>query len=389
MSVASETPLFITDPKDDVRKNVGVLQHNDDGSVTWYKRISPEHVMRLGAFGFDAITYDTHFRGKSGRIRLERVRPDGTVQNVYTAELAIFDKKARGNDYGHGRQYFLPFSHWTTEGDVSAKKRPAAGVQKPADDFITLKGKAYLPARRRIQWMRGGEPKPHPEWGIVTDIVQFERGERIAPQRVKGGYACVRATIYDTGGRVIATGTKTEWSENFGDFLEKAETGAIARALAVAGYGTETALDLDDGAEQERPADAPVEPPKPRAPIHDPHAADGVVIPTPAHLATRPVIAPSTAPSAAKGGRQHSANAVQVNEVFRLAREAHLALRGLVSSIAASLSIAPIELPEDDMEVARNEVVEWLEGMTADQLGTVISRLSAASAPIKFNLTEV
>jgi hypothetical protein len=133
MKLTDEVPLFVVDPKDSARKNVGTLQTYDDGSICWYKRIAPEHVMRLGSFGFDSITYDTHFRGKNGTIKLERVRPDGTVQNVYITELAIFDKKAKANDYGHGRQYFLPFSFWTADGDIKAtrdpKREPAAPVE--------------------------------------------------------------------------------------------------------------------------------------------------------------------------------------------------------------------------------------------------------------------
>ncbi|MGH2481156.1 MAG: hypothetical protein ACRDHW_15985, partial [Ktedonobacteraceae bacterium] len=37
----------------------------------------------------------------------------------------------------------------------------------------------------------------------------------------------------------VATGTKSEKAASFGDFLEKAETGAIGRALAALGYGTQ------------------------------------------------------------------------------------------------------------------------------------------------------
>jgi hypothetical protein len=257
--------------------------------------------------------------------------------------------------------------------------------QPDADDFINLKGKAYLGARKRIQWMRGGNPKAHPEWGIVTEIVQFERGERQGVGRVKGGYACVRATVIDHGfalstehPKVIATGMKTEWSENFADFLEKAETGAIARALAVAGYGTETALDLDDGAEQDRPADAPVS-----APIHNPAARDGVVIPTPQHYAKQmeaepspPIITTSTAPSAGKGGRQVLGSETQVREISRLAKEIHLSPLGVTRLINTTLSVN-LELPEDRI-AASDTLVEYLDGLSAEDLGRVVVELTAA-----------
>ena len=42
----------------------------------------------------------------------------------------------------------------------------------------------------------------------------------------------------------------------FPDYIEKAETGAIGRALAMCGYGTLQAPEFD---EQDRLADAPIE----------------------------------------------------------------------------------------------------------------------------------
>jgi hypothetical protein len=237
-----------------------------------------------------------------------------------------------------------------------------------SEDFITLKGKSYLPARRRIQWMRGGTPKAHPEWGIETEVLQFERGERLGMGKVKGGYACVKASVIDHSGTyrlIIATGMKTEWSENFADFLEKAETGAIARALAVAGYGTETALDLDEGAEAGRIADAPVEP---KAPISTPHF-------TRQQSETAPVITPSTASPAAHGGRMTVASDVQVSEVFRLARESHMTLRGLVSKTTELLGISGPDLDATSPDDAKEVVADWMEAMTPDEVGRVITQL--------------
>ena len=133
MRLVDEVPLFITDPADGVHKNVGTLQRYEDGSICWYKRIAPEHVMRLGSFGFDSVTYDMHFRGKTGTVRLERVRLDGSIANIYFVELDIFDKKSKANDYGHGRQYFLPFSYWTTDGDIKATRDPKREPEAPVE----------------------------------------------------------------------------------------------------------------------------------------------------------------------------------------------------------------------------------------------------------------
>jgi hypothetical protein len=79
------------------------------------------------------------------------------------------------------------------------------------------------------------------------------RSEKVV-KRAKG-YARYKAIVTDgKGGR--ATGTKSENAANFPDFAEKAETGAIGRALAGLGYGTQFAPELN---EAHRIVDSPVE----------------------------------------------------------------------------------------------------------------------------------
>ena len=68
----------------------------------------------------------------------------------------------------------------------------------------------------------------------------------------------MKATIKDYMGTVITTARKKETEAGFPDYIEKAETGAIGRALAMCGYGTLQAPEFD---EQERLADARVEKP--------------------------------------------------------------------------------------------------------------------------------
>ncbi len=54
--------------------------------------------------------------------------------------------------------------------------------------------------------------------------------------------------VLPSGGR--ATGYGSEAQGDFADYIEKAETKAIGRALAALGYGTQFALDFDLGGEQ-------------------------------------------------------------------------------------------------------------------------------------------
>lgn len=70
------------------------------------------------------------------------------------------------------------------------------------------------------------------------------------------GYARFRAII-DDGKGGHAEATKTETAASFPDYTEKAETGAVGRALALLGYGT--AFTGDELNEEHRIVDAPVE----------------------------------------------------------------------------------------------------------------------------------
>lgn len=107
--------------------------------------------------------------------------------------------------------------------------------------LMDVKGKPYLQVAYRLVWFR----KEHPTWGIETEV------HALADKAV-----IFRAKIVDENGKIIATATKREDINGFADYIEKAETGAIGRALAMTGYGTQYEPDLDEGM---RLADAPVE----------------------------------------------------------------------------------------------------------------------------------
>jgi hypothetical protein len=64
---------------------------------------------------------------------------------------------------------------------------------------------------------------------------------------IEGGCVVFQAVVKDAQGRVIATASKMETRDDFADFVEKAETGAIGRALAMCGYGTQFAPELSEG----------------------------------------------------------------------------------------------------------------------------------------------
>lgn len=113
------------------------------------------------------------------------------------------------------------------------------GTELPLRD---MRGKDYLDVQYRVLWMR----EEHADWGIQTEFLSLSPEGAIA-----------HATIRDAMGKILAQGTKSENPKGFEDYIEKAETGAIGRALALCGYGTQFAQELEEG---ERIVDSPREP---------------------------------------------------------------------------------------------------------------------------------
>ncbi len=144
----------------------------------------------------------------------------------------------------------------------------------PEKHLIELQGKAYLEVKFRLVWFRSECPNGTIDTEeIVVDLdreVEAEvptgnwipnpnRPGKKMPEKVTRhdkGYARFRAVVTDgKGGR--ATATKSENAASFPDFIEKAETGAVGRALAMLGYGTQ--FTGDELNEEHRIVDAPVE----------------------------------------------------------------------------------------------------------------------------------
>ena len=140
----------------------------------------------------------------------------------------------------------------------------------PNDHLLQIKNRNgsadYLPVQWRLVWFR----EQCPQGTIETEMLHLDldreteeegyawnndtrRSEKVVKRA--NGLAVFRAVVTDGKGGT-ATGTKSEKAASFPDYIEKAETGAIGRALAALGYGTQFAPDLD---EQHRIVDAPVD----------------------------------------------------------------------------------------------------------------------------------
>ncbi len=113
--------------------------------------------------------------------------------------------------------------------------------------IVKLRGKEYLEVKWRLLWLR----TQHSDAVIDTELISHD------PQRQMAIFKA-RVSIPNGGS---ATGWGQEEAADFGDYLEKAETKALGRALAALGFGTQFTEDFefsDNGGEQ-RVVDAPVD----------------------------------------------------------------------------------------------------------------------------------
>ena len=113
----------------------------------------------------------------------------------------------------------------------------------PGRVLTKVGGSDYLEVKWRLVWLR----ETHPNAIIETELVS-ENGQ----------LAVFRARVAIPGGG-SATGWGTEGPDDFRDYIEKAETKALGRALAALGFGTQFCPDFEFGAAAGRVVDAPID----------------------------------------------------------------------------------------------------------------------------------
>lgn len=116
----------------------------------------------------------------------------------------------------------------------------------PGQHLTSIKGQDYLEVKWRLVWLRN----EHPEAVITTNLESHDGNRAIFSAKV------------DIPGGGSATGWGSETGDGFGNYIEKAETKAIGRALAALGFGTQFCAEFDDGPETGVLADAPVQRPR-------------------------------------------------------------------------------------------------------------------------------
>lgn len=196
----------------------------------------------------------------------------------------------------------------------------------PRPHIIDLRGKQYLPVAARLAWFRADVP----DGAILNEIVSINN------------VMIARSTVL-VGDRVIATGMATVRSAEgrapwAGRDIEKAETAAMGRALAVAGYGTLQTDDFDaddDG----YLADSPVQRPAPQRPAQQQRSA------APAGFA------PAAAPIADEQEGSIAANAISIERTkdgkpVAIVRDGKNEARTLKLAL-----LAPLGLDEADLHL--------------------------------------
>jgi hypothetical protein len=122
----------------------------------------------------------------------------------------------------------------------------------PAAHLTRIAGAAYLEVKWRLVWLRAEQP----DASIDTELVEH----------VPGQHAVCRARVVLPSG-ASATGWGMETHADFPDYVEKAETKALGRALAALGFGTQFSQDFEA-------TPGPVaEPPSPRQAAYAQHLA--------------------------------------------------------------------------------------------------------------------
>ena len=133
---------------------------------------------------------------------------------------------------GNDRWHRVPRAARTTQRGNKLETGRRFDPTKYLRTIKTRSGKqeTYLPVPARLLWLRSD----HPNASVLTEALKLDDRNAI-----------FKATITLPGG-AVAVGHGSEAAGDFGDYIEKAETKAIGRALAALGYGMEPAEISDD-----------------------------------------------------------------------------------------------------------------------------------------------
>lgn len=125
------------------------------------------------------------------------------------------------------------------------------GRFNPREHLRNLPGRGgpteYLDVKWRLVWLRDEDPLAT----IQTELVQLD---------LEKSFCLFKSTVTRSNG-AQAVGYGSETMSDFKDFIEKAETKSLGRALAALGYGTQFSddYDMDNADGSPHVVDSPVE----------------------------------------------------------------------------------------------------------------------------------
>lgn len=146
-----------------------------------------------------------------------------TKQAQKTEAENIDDVLAQAQEAAHQRVTAKDTAEGANNGVAPPESPTEASSEAydPSGHYVQISGRNYLPVAARIAWLNS----EHDTFTIAT-----------FPLEIGQDKALFRCDLTVGGKTISAHGSETV--KDFGDFIEKAETKAVGRALAYAGYGT-------------------------------------------------------------------------------------------------------------------------------------------------------
>jgi len=181
----------------------------------------------------------------------------------------------------------------------------------------------YMEVKWRLLWVR----TEHPEARIETHLEKHE-----------GELAIFRAHVTLPNG-AEATGYGSETADDWKDYIEKAETKALGRALAALGFGTQFCEDFDfEQGREDKVVDAPVNIRDTRGAAQRPQSSRQV--------REAPAVAPAQqAPLAGGAWQDRPATEPQIKAIYAIARGAQAMDDGtLEETVRSKYGCLPAEL---------------------------------------------
>ncbi len=117
-------------------------------------------------------------------------------------------------------------------------------------EFMSLKGKRYLQVADRLDWFIGDQRTAEVE-NAANEAARncYTITVLKAEVNLEKQAAWFVVRVSDVYGN-HADGVGSESAKDFGDYIEKAQTKAVGRALALLGYSTDAAQDFSEGVSQ-------------------------------------------------------------------------------------------------------------------------------------------